>query len=92
MRVYFRRAGQLKLRLPTPIGSPAFWEAYRKAVAGEAPKKAQQPESRPQQNTMRWLVVGYYGSAEFKKAGRSHQAGAAAGARRFLEEAWRQAL
>ncbi len=28
VRLYFRRKGQLKIRMPEPLGSPEFWETY----------------------------------------------------------------
>jgi integrase len=69
VRVYFRRKGQLKVRLPGLPGSTEFMDAYRQALAGQA--LAQVGGStvgrKPGANTMRWLVETYYGSAEFKR-------------------------
>jgi hypothetical protein len=33
VRVYLRRAGFPKVRLPGPLGSPVFWDAYRSAMS-----------------------------------------------------------
>lgn len=71
VRLYFNKRGLArKIRLPGPIGSPEFWEAYRAAAAGERP-----PEHRPvkavlpSSDSLRWLCIRYFGSAEFKKLG-----------------------
>jgi hypothetical protein len=34
VRLYLRRQGLPKIRLPASIGSEAFWSAYRDALAG----------------------------------------------------------
>jgi integrase len=69
VRLYFRRKGQPKVRLPGIPGSAEFMDAYRQALAGQA--VAQAPGStvgrKPGANTMRWLIETYYGSAEFKR-------------------------
>jgi hypothetical protein len=38
VRIYFRRKGHPKVRLPGPIGSGDFWTVYRATLAGEARK------------------------------------------------------
>jgi hypothetical protein len=70
VRVYFRRKGQPKVRLPGTPGSAEFVEAYRQAVAGQPSAQAGiSTAGRPKRetNTMRWLIESYYGSAEFKR-------------------------
>lgn len=64
VRLYFRRKGQLKVRLPGPVGSSEFWTAYKAAVAGEL--KAAVPEKDLPRESIRWLCVDYYKSATFK--------------------------
>ena len=36
VRVYFRRKGELKVRLPGLPGTTEFMDAYRQALAGQA--------------------------------------------------------
>ncbi len=67
IRLYFRRKGQPKVRLPGPIGSPEFLSAYKAAVAGELkatdPVKGRKPLERI---SIRWLCAEYFQSAAFK--------------------------
>lgn len=65
VRLYFRRPGTAKIRLPGPMGSDQFWSYYREAVAGTIRTK---PISRakPLESSFRYLAESYYGSAEFK--------------------------
>jgi integrase len=65
VRIYFRKRGQRKVRLPGPMGSEAFWSAYREAAAGQIQNKPALP-TKPHKSTFRWLCEAYYGSAEFK--------------------------
>ena len=66
VRIYFRRKGSLKIRLPGPIGSPEYIEAHKAALAG-----TQQTEKheggRVVPGSVRALCVDYYKSAMFKK-------------------------
>lgn len=58
IRLYFRRPGQLKVRLPGPEGSDAFLKAYGDALVGRFPAK---PASLPRKNStsFEWLVDRY---------------------------------
>jgi integrase len=67
VRVYFRKRGCKKIRLPHGIGSPAFWVAYNDAVNNKLPVvKLDTRIAREKSGTMPALVVAYYGSAGFK--------------------------
>jgi integrase len=67
VRLYLRRSGYKKVRLPSPIGSPAFWAAYHhahelsrktdKRIAGKAAKSG----------SFHWLCQQYYGSPGYKQ-------------------------
>jgi integrase len=67
VRVYFRKRGCKKIRLPNKIGTPEFWTAYNNAVSNKLPV-TQSPirggQSKP--GTMRALVAAYYTGAEYK--------------------------
>ena len=66
VRIYFRRKGSPKIRLPGPIGSAEFLEAYKAALAGTA--KTEKPDvGRVVPGSVRALCVDYYKSAMFKK-------------------------
>jgi integrase len=65
IRIYFRKRGCPKTRLPGPIGSEPFWIAYRGATAGKFQNKPAS-RSKPHESSFRWLCECYYGSAEFK--------------------------
>lgn len=69
VRIYYRRKGRGKIRLPGPIGSPAFLAAYRAAE-----EMAKRPDAAHSANvaaikagSIRWLCVEYYQSAMFKE-------------------------
>lgn len=65
VRLYFRRTGFAKVRLPSPMGSDQFWSIYRVALAGEI--RCKQPvRKKSDENSFRWLCESYYRSAEFK--------------------------
>src|SRR5665213_1822163 len=68
VRVYFRRKGQHKTRLPGLPGSDEFMAAYKRALAGMKssdgrPRKA----ARATKGSFKWLCEEYFGSAEFKQ-------------------------
>jgi integrase len=65
VRLYFRRAGNAKVRLPNPMGSDQFWLVYREALAGKAINKVL-PWAKPSEDSFRFLSESYYRSAEFK--------------------------
>ncbi len=64
VRLYLRKPGLAKTRLPGPVGSPEFWAAYHKALA--APPVPVRP-SGPLPGSIRWLVQEYYKTPEFKR-------------------------
>lgn len=68
VRVYVRLPGRPKVRIREPKGSDAFLDAYRAAVAGEAPapKETKRQRKRPSPHTLAWLCTQYYESGEFK--------------------------
>jgi integrase len=69
VRLYYRRRGLPKVRLPGPIGFPAFLAAYKAAEANAVsptPKALGKVEPvKP--GTVRWLCVQYYKSAMFNQ-------------------------
>jgi integrase len=65
VRIYFKRRGYPKTRLPGPIGTDVFWSAYREAIEGKVPSKVAK-RTKPHENSFRWLCESYYRSAEFK--------------------------
>lgn len=67
VRVYFRRRGQPKVRLPGLPGSDEFMTAYKCALAG-AIKPIPKPVkgAKSVKGTFRWLCEEYFGSAEFR--------------------------
>lgn len=74
VRVYFRKRGCPKIRLPDKIGSPEFLAAYNDALnAKVASSKPPAGDRRARSGSMRALVVAYYGSAEYKALDRRTQ-------------------
>jgi integrase len=69
VRLYFRRKGQLKIRLPGLPGSDEFVEAYRAALGGVSaiPHAPATRRQKTASGSLRWLCEAYYGSAEFKR-------------------------
>lgn len=62
-RLYFRRGAEKRISLPGPVGSPAFWDAYNTALAGEGQK---QPSAKaPPVGSISALCEAYYRSADF---------------------------
>jgi integrase len=68
VRLYFKRRGCRKIRLPAKIGTPEFWNAYNAAAEAKelAPKK-QNAGRKPADGSMRALVVNYYQSDDYKR-------------------------
>ncbi|UCI30504.1 tyrosine-type recombinase/integrase [Mesorhizobium sp. B4-1-4] len=60
---YFRRPGQIRVRLPGEYNSREYINAYNDAFAG---KLAVQPVGRPAAHTLAWLLHQYRQSAHFK--------------------------
>jgi integrase/recombinase XerD len=63
VRLYFRRAGQPKVRLRGLPGSDEFMEAYRRALSGGEKNRGSKP---PAVGSFRHLCSEYYRSTEFK--------------------------
>jgi integrase len=67
-RLYVRMPGQGKIRIREEYDTPAFWSAYRDALAGRTkpvPKRKGKQSPAPQ-GSFRALCERYYASAEFK--------------------------
>jgi hypothetical protein len=66
-RIYFRRAGHLKVRLTGIPWTPSFMEQYEWALHGKP--VANQPEDhRGKPGTWRWLCQQYFASVTFKNS------------------------
>lgn len=65
-RVYFRRPGRPMIRLYAEPGSDAFLEEYRRARQGDVAPKMIQRRRPSSPGSLRSIVEGYYGSADFK--------------------------
>lgn len=67
VRIYYRRKGQPKVRLPGPIGSPEFLTAYHAAQAGVQQAIENPGLRRIKPKSLRWLCVQYFRSPEYKR-------------------------
>lgn len=69
VRIYFRRKGRRKIRLPGVPGSEEFTSGYRAALRENGTSEFRQSESseRAKSGTLRWLCEAYFSSAEFKQ-------------------------
>jgi integrase len=79
---YFRRRGFARVRLPGLPGSPAFMDAYQKAL-GSAPEPIGASRTKP--GSVNAAVASYYGSPAFKALAASSQQ-----VRRAVLEAFRR--
>jgi integrase len=68
VRWYVRSPGRPKVRIRDEYGTPAFWDAYRAALAGDVrPTPKRKGKNSPAlQGSFRWLCERYYACAEFK--------------------------
>jgi len=66
VRIYFRRPGQPKIRIHSPIGTPDFVEEYNNALEGAAAPLPNLKTSL-KQGSLAWLLSKYYECAEWKK-------------------------
>jgi len=69
VRLYFRKAGQSKIRLPAPIGSAEFMTAYKAAASPSAQTmnvKARKAGALVR-GSVRWLCAEYFKSAMFRE-------------------------
>lgn len=67
LRLYYRRAGQPKLRLRGPMGSREFWQDYQAALKNPKPKAKTKASAAPDRSTMRWLISDYFSSADYQR-------------------------
>lgn len=67
VRVYFRRSGK-KVRIREKLGTEAFLAVYRALLKGDTIQSDAAGELMPPATpgSLRWLVVRYYNSADFK--------------------------
>lgn len=76
VRVYFRRHGK-KLRIREAFGSPEFAARYQELLCaterGPLPPPAPGIGGKPLPNTLRWLAVRYFESAEFRSHDPTYQ-------------------
>ena len=73
LRLYYRKAGQPKVRLRGPMGSPEFWQDYQAAVKNPKPKAKPKATTGLDRASMRWLISDYYASADFQRLDESTQ-------------------
>ena len=66
VRIYFRRKGQLKVRLTEMPGTAAFDAEYQRAFSGELRPSSASQHTAAMSGTMRWLCEQYYASAAFQ--------------------------
>jgi len=66
VRLYFRRRGSPKVRLPDLPFSPTFMAAYSRALSGKV-SAAPSSATPVKPGSVRAVVVGYFSSAEFKQ-------------------------
>ena len=65
VRLYFRRNG-VKVRVREHLGSVDFEHRYAQLVSGNVARELN-ADRRPQANTLRWLAVQFFGSADYKR-------------------------
>jgi integrase len=70
-RLYFRRPGGKRIRMPGPVGSPEFIAAYAAALAATPSDKTLPDAGAP--GTFRRLRVEYFGSIDFLRTKPSSQ-------------------
>lgn len=63
-RIYFNRASQPKVPLPTPLYSERFWIAYYKAKEGQ-PERLSAGTAKTKAGTISALIAEYYQSSAF---------------------------
>src|SRR5262245_12322442 len=67
IRVRFRRNGFPTITLNARLGTDEFLQQYRNANDGKIQPTNNRIQKLPTIGTLRWLIVQYYGSAEFKQ-------------------------
>jgi integrase len=71
-RVYYRPPGGKMVRLRAAIGTQAFVDEYQRAKVGGTAASKIRP-AKAERDSLRWLIEGYYQSANYKSLGRSTQ-------------------
>jgi integrase len=71
IRLYFRRPGQPKIRLHSPVGTFDFEQEYQCAMKGDVIIPPVVKARTEGGNTLRWLIEQYYSSADFQRLGKS---------------------
>jgi integrase len=71
-RVYFRPPGGKMVRLRAPIGTQAFIDEYQRAKVG-GPAASKIRTAKAERDSLRWLIEGYYQSANYKSLSPSTQ-------------------
>lgn len=69
VRLYFRKAGQPKIRLPSPVGSSDFMAAYKAAMSPSVLVQNAKPQKGGAllPGSIRWLCAEYFKSALFRE-------------------------
>jgi len=67
IRLYFRKPGRAKVRLPSPLGSPAFLAAYKAAAADALSTDTPKKSGVVIPGSIRWLCTQYFKSAMFQE-------------------------
>lgn len=65
-RIYFRKPGGAKVRLSEKPGTDAFLHEYRLAASGQSQGRKPAVTQGPGEDTLAWLFLRYFESAEFK--------------------------
>jgi integrase len=67
VRIYFRRRGHKKIRLPGLLGSSEFMEVYRLALIGALATKPESNPTKAKSGSLKALCEAYYKTAEFRR-------------------------
>ncbi len=70
VRIYYRRPGQMKVRLQGPVGSPEFLADYQRAASSKPTPptpRASDEASKGRPRTLRWLCTQYFSSPMYRQ-------------------------
>lgn len=67
---YVRRGHKARIRLRAEYDSPEFWQEYREAIEGSAPRTALKPAG-PKSGTLAWAIDRYRASAAWSMLARA---------------------
>ena len=67
VRIYFRRRGQKKVRLPGLPGSQEFMDAYQLALVGAPSEKTGDNSNKTRRGSLKELCEAYYVTSEFRR-------------------------